>query len=156
MMRRRTTSVKAPSASDLDSYSATHPKPDPENPSTTPADENVLFALWSVGRAATGLLDAALAPAGLNADEFAVYSLLATEGAVASVGLIGNRIDIPLFPLVAHEFTYFGSFWGNYNDLTEVLALAAEGLIKHTVSPVRFEDINDTLDAFGRAVIVFD
>lgn len=41
-----------------------------------PADENVLFALWSAGRAATELLDGALAPAGLCADEFAVYSLL--------------------------------------------------------------------------------
>ncbi len=41
-----------------------------------PADENVLFALWSVGRAATGLLDGLLSPAGLDADEFAMYSLL--------------------------------------------------------------------------------
>ena len=45
---------------------------------------------------------------------------------------------------VSGEKSFFGSFWGNYNDLTEVLALAAEGLIKHTVSPVRFEDINDS------------
>lgn len=41
-----------------------------------PADENVLFALWSVGRAAGELLDVLLAPAGLDADEFAMYSLL--------------------------------------------------------------------------------
>ncbi|TFV56117.1 NAD(P)-dependent alcohol dehydrogenase [Mycobacterium sp. PS03-16] len=90
------------------------------------------------------------------------FSLLATEGAVASVGLIGNRIDIPLFPLVSREFTYYGSFWGNYNDLTEVLALARAGQIKHTVTRVRFDDVNDTIDAMargdvlGRAVIVYD
>lgn len=90
------------------------------------------------------------------------FSLLAAEGAVASVGLIGNRIDIPLFPLVAREYTYFGSFWGNYNDLTEVLALAEAGQIKHTVTRVRFDDVNETLDAIGRgdvigrAVIVYD
>ncbi len=36
----------------------------------------MLFALWSTARAVTGMLDAALAPAGLSADEFAVYSLL--------------------------------------------------------------------------------
>jgi propanol-preferring alcohol dehydrogenase len=90
------------------------------------------------------------------------FSLLAAEGAVASVGLIGNRVDIPLFPLVAREYTYFGSFWGNYNDLTEVLALAEAGQVKHTVTRVRFDDVNDTLEAIargdvlGRAVIVYD
>jgi len=72
MVRHRSTSVKA----GFETYAAAHPLPDPADPSSTPADENVLFALWSVGRAATGLLDAALAPSGLDADEFAVYSLL--------------------------------------------------------------------------------
>jgi DNA-binding MarR family transcriptional regulator len=87
MVRRRTTSVKAEAASDPDFYSATHPKRDPDDPSTTPADENVLFALWSVGRSVTGLLDAALAPAGLDADEFAVYSLLLARDQVTPTEL---------------------------------------------------------------------
>lgn len=90
------------------------------------------------------------------------FALLATEGAVASVGLVGNRIDVPLFPLVAREYTFFGSFWGNYNDLTEVVALAEAGKIKDSVTQVRFEDVNDHIDALGRgdfvgrAVIVYD
>ena len=90
------------------------------------------------------------------------FALLATEGAVASVGLVGNRIDIPLFPLVGREFSYFGSFWGNYNDLTEVVALAEAGQIKDSVTQVRFEDVNDHIDALGRgdfvgrAVIIYD
>lgn len=90
------------------------------------------------------------------------FALLATEGAVASVGLVGNRIDIPLFPLVGREYTFFGSFWGNYNDLTEVVALAEAGKIKDSVTQVRFEDVNDHIDALGRgdfvgrAVIVYD
>lgn len=71
MVRRRSTSVKGDPAV----YSATHPKPDPDDPTAVPADENVLFALWSAARATTELLDTALAPAGLDADEFAVYSL---------------------------------------------------------------------------------
>jgi propanol-preferring alcohol dehydrogenase len=43
-----------------------------------------------------------------------------------------------------------------------VLALASEGLIKHTITPVSLDDVNDNLDALargdvvGRAVIVFD
>jgi alcohol dehydrogenase, propanol-preferring len=109
-----------------------------------------------------GELDAVIECAGSVESIQLAFALLATEGAVASVGLIGNRIDIPLFPLVAREFSYFGSFWGNYNDLTEVLALAQAGQIKHTVTRVRFDDINQTIDALargdvlGRAVIVYD
>lgn len=107
-------------------------------------------------------VDAVIDCAGAEESIRLAFALLAAEGAVASVGLIGNRVDIPLFPLVAREYTYFGSFWGNFNDLTEVLSLAASGQVKHTVSTVRFEDINDTIDAvgrgdvLGRAVIVYD
>lgn len=70
--------------------------------------------------------------------------------------------DVPLFPFVGREFSYFGSFWGNYNDLTEVVALAEAGQIKDSVTQVRFDDVNDHIDALGRgafvgrAVIVYD
>jgi DNA-binding MarR family transcriptional regulator len=37
---------------------------------------NVLFDVWLTSRAVTGLIDAALAPTGLTADEFGVYSVL--------------------------------------------------------------------------------
>ena len=37
------------------------------------------------------------------------------------------RIDVPLFPRVSGEQTFHGSFWGNNADLSEVMALAAEG-----------------------------
>jgi len=39
---------------------------------------NVLFGVWLVSRATTSLLDQALAPSGLDADEFGVYSVLAS------------------------------------------------------------------------------
>jgi len=89
------------------------------------------------------------------------FNLLATAGAFVSVGLVGTRINIPLFPFVAREFTYHGSFWGNYSDLSEVIALAQAGGIKHTVKQVAFEDINENLellragDIVGRAVVTF-
>jgi DNA-binding MarR family transcriptional regulator len=41
--------------------------------------DNVLFNIWLVSRATTGLLDEALRPSGLDSDEFALYSLLAAE-----------------------------------------------------------------------------
>jgi propanol-preferring alcohol dehydrogenase len=89
------------------------------------------------------------------------FDLLATAGAFVSVGLVGTKIEIPLFPFVAREFSYHGSFWGNYTDLNEVVALAQAGKIKHALHPVRFEDINETLDLLregeivGRAVVTF-
>jgi DNA-binding MarR family transcriptional regulator len=44
--------------------------------------DNVLFNVWLVSRATTGLLDQVLRPAGLDGDEFALYSLLlADDGA---------------------------------------------------------------------------
>jgi len=40
---------------------------------------NVLFDLWLASRAVHALIDDALRPAGLDADEFAIYSLLASS-----------------------------------------------------------------------------
>jgi DNA-binding MarR family transcriptional regulator len=60
MMRDRSTSVK------------------PETVGPTTEGTNVLFDVWLVSRAVTGALDAALAPTGLTADEFGIYSVLTT------------------------------------------------------------------------------
>jgi propanol-preferring alcohol dehydrogenase len=106
-------------------------------------------------------IDAAIDCVGAGETIQTGFGLLATAGAFVSVGLVGNRIDIPLFPLVAREFTYFGSFWGNYSDLSEVLTLAQQGRIRHSIKRIRFEDINENLellrdgDIIGRAVIAY-
>lgn len=64
MMRYRSTSVKR------------------ELVAALPADgTNALFELWLVSRAVTELLDAALSPTGLTADEFAIYSVLTSAEA---------------------------------------------------------------------------
>ena len=89
-------------------------------------------------------------------------SVLAREGALTCVGLMGQKVDLPLLPFTNGEKSYFGSFWGNYDDLAEVLALASEGLIKHSITPVTLDDVNANLEALargdvvGRAVLVFD
>ena len=99
-------------------------------------------------------VDAVLDCAGAEESLALGFSILATEGALTSVGLIGQRAQLPLFPFVSGEKSYFGSFWGNYNDLTEVLALAGEGRIKHNIIPVNFDDINESLEALGRGDMV--
>lgn len=89
------------------------------------------------------------------------FGLLAIAGHYASVGLVGDRIDIPLFPFVAREYTYHGSFWGNYNDLAEVVALAQQGKVRHAVKTIRLEDVNENLallrtgEIIGRAVVTY-
>lgn len=107
-------------------------------------------------------VDAVLDCAGSTESLGLAAAILATEGALSQVGLMGQRVELPLFPFVSGEKSYFGSFWGNYNELKEVLTLASQGLIKHNVVPVKLDGINETLDALGRgdivgrAVVVFD
>jgi len=107
-------------------------------------------------------LDAAIDCVGAEETIETGIGLLATSGAFVSVGLVGTRINIPLFPFTAHELTYHGSFWANYSDLEEVLALAQKGKIQHSIKRIKFEDVNENIDLLrageiiGRAVIVFD
>jgi propanol-preferring alcohol dehydrogenase len=109
-------------------------------------------------RTVDAVLDCAGSPESLGL----AASILATEGALSQVGLMGQRVELPLFPFVSGEKSYFGSFWGNHNDLKEILTLASQGLIKHNVVKVKLEDVNENLEALGRgdivgrAVIVFD
>lgn len=89
------------------------------------------------------------------------FSLLSISGQYADVGLVGDRIDIPLFPRVSREQVLHGSFWGNYTDISEVLALMAQGKIRHTLKIFSFDQINTFLDRLrvgdivGRAVMKF-
>lgn len=106
-------------------------------------------------------LDAGIDCAGAEESIQLGFGLLSTAGHYTSVGLVGDRINLPLFPLVSREFTYHGSFWGNYNDLSEVVSLAQQGKVHHTVNTTRLEDVNETLellragDIVGRAVIKY-
>lgn len=89
------------------------------------------------------------------------FKLLGISGHYADVGLVGDRIDIPLFPRVSREQTLHGSFWGNYTDLSEVVALATRGEIRHTIKTFGFDEINEHLELLragkivGRAVMKF-
>jgi alcohol dehydrogenase, propanol-preferring len=89
------------------------------------------------------------------------FHLLGTSGHYVDVGFVGDRIDIPLFPRVSREQTFHGSFWGNNADLTEVMALAAQDKIRHTIKTIAFEQVNEYLDLIranevvGRAVIKY-
>lgn len=89
------------------------------------------------------------------------FSLLGISGHYVNVGLVSDRIDVPLLPRVNREQTFYGSYWGNNIDLMEVLAMAAEDRIRHTIKTFKFEQINEYLDLMrageivGRAVMKF-
>jgi alcohol dehydrogenase, propanol-preferring len=106
-------------------------------------------------------LDAIMDCAGAPEMMQLAFSLLSISGHYADVGLVGDRIDIPLFPRVSREQTFHGSFWGNYTDLSEVMALAAEGKIRHTIKLITFDQLNENIDLLrtgeivGRAVMKF-
>jgi len=119
--------------------------------------QNELFKLTG-----TRKLDAAIDCVGAEETIRTGICLLVTAGVFVSVGLVGTKINIPLFPFTAGELTYHGSFWANYSDLQEVLALAQKGKIQHSIKRVRFQDVNENLELLrageiiGRAVILFD
>ncbi|WP_249416966.1 NAD(P)-dependent alcohol dehydrogenase [Streptomyces sp. TS71-3] len=109
-------------------------------------------------RTIDAILDCTGAEAAISMD----FDVLGPEGALVSVGLMSESVEHRLFPLVGTELSYLGSFWGNHNDLVEVLALADAGLIKHNVTKVGLQDVNENLEALGhgdvigRQVIVFE
>src|SRR5262245_41389821 len=106
-------------------------------------------------------IDAILDCVGSEASISMGFDLLGAEGALAAVGLMSQKVEHRQFPFVGTELSYFGSFWGNHLDLVDVLSLAEAGRIKHNVTKVKLENINENLQALargdivGREVIVF-
>jgi alcohol dehydrogenase, propanol-preferring len=99
-------------------------------------------------------LDAIMDCAGAPEMMQLAFGLLSISGHYADVGLVGDRIDIPLFPRVHREQTFHGSFWGNYTDLSEVMALAAGSKIRHTIKVFRFDDINEELALLRKGAVI--
>lgn len=74
----------------------------------------------------------------------------------------GGDLNIPTIDIISTEINFVGNLVGTYNDLVELMALAAEGRVHlHTVK-YRFSDFQQALDDLhhgkvrGRAVLVPD
>ena len=86
--------------------------------------------------------------------------ILSKSGALVVVGLFANQIKIPLVSSVFNEYQVHGSFWGNYNELCEVIELAKQGKVKHIVRSFSLNAINEAItllrsgQVVGRAVII--
>lgn len=104
--------------------------------------------------------DVILDTVGLESTIKLAINNLNKNGALMVVGLFGKQITIPLFQTVIQEYQVYGSLWGNYNELCEVIELSKNGKIKHHLHKFALSEINDAIELLrtgnidGRAVIV--
>ena len=86
--------------------------------------------------------------------------ILNKGGSLVVVGLFGSQIKIPLVRAVLQEYQVYGSLWGNYNELCEVIELAKAGKIKHNIQKFPLSEINEAIQLLkngkivGRGVII--
>jgi len=72
----------------------------------------------------------------------------------------GENIDIPTIDIISSEINFIGNLVGSYNDLTELMVLAARGLVTLHTATYALDDFQkaiDDLDAGrvrGRAILV--
>jgi len=116
--------------------------------------------LSSTGRLGPDRTVAVTGIGGLGSYVVQYAKLFGAGSTVVALGRSDDTLDVARQN--GAELTYMGSFWGNYLDLAEVLSLAEAGLVKHDVTKIRLEDINEKVEALGRGdvvgrqVIVFD
>ena len=86
--------------------------------------------------------------------------VIGKSGTIVLVGLFGKYIKIPLALTVLNEYKVFGSLWGNYNELREVIELQSQGKIKNYLTKFKLDAINDAInllkqgEIIGRGIIV--
>lgn len=88
-------------------------------------------------------------------------AMLRRAGSYYVIGY-GGELKVPTIDIISTEINFIGNLVGTYNDLVELMALAAEGRVKlHTVK-YRFSDFARAFDDLhegkvkGRAVLVPD
>jgi DNA-binding MarR family transcriptional regulator len=129
--------------------------PDAVGPDTE--GTNVLFDVWLVSRATTDALDRALAPSGLTADEFGIYSVL-TSAESLTPSELARWMSAPLTTVSSYVKRIEGR-----GHLTRArnpedgrsydLSLTQEGQRAHQAAGARFLPVLDAVDeTLGRRV----
>ena len=86
--------------------------------------------------------------------------ILNKGGSLVVVGLFGSQIKIPLVRAVLQEYQVYGSLWGNYSELHEVIELVKTGKVKHNIEKFSLNEINEAIDLLkngkiiGRGVVI--
>ncbi len=72
----------------------------------------------------------------------------------------GENIDVPTIDVISTEINFIGNLVGSYNDLQELMILAAQGKVTLHTTRYRLEDFQQALDDLdagrvrGRAILV--
>lgn len=73
---------------------------------------------------------------------------------------VGENIDVPTIDIISTEINFIGNLVGSYNDLEELMILAAQGKVKLHTSIYKLEDFQKAIDDLsagkvrGRAILV--
>jgi NAD+-dependent secondary alcohol dehydrogenase Adh1 len=72
----------------------------------------------------------------------------------------GENLVVPTIDVISAEINFIGNLVGSYNDLSELMALAAQGRVRLHTSTYPLEDFQDALDDLaagrirGRAILI--
>ncbi|MCC6856163.1 NAD(P)-dependent alcohol dehydrogenase [Microbacterium sp. A1-JK] len=72
----------------------------------------------------------------------------------------GENIDVPTIDIISAEINFIGNLVGSYTDLTELMVLAARGLVKLHTAKYDLNDFQNALDDLsagrvrGRAILI--
>ncbi|HEV7975999.1 NAD(P)-dependent alcohol dehydrogenase [Amycolatopsis sp.] len=61
----------------------------------------------------------------------------------------GENIDVPTIDVISAEINFIGNLVGSYNDLCELMVLAAQGLVRLHTSKYPLDRFQDALDDLG-------
>jgi alcohol dehydrogenase, propanol-preferring len=80
--------------------------------------------------------------------------ILNKGGSLVIVGLFGSQIKMPLVRTVLQEYQLYGSLWGNYSELSEVIELAKANKIKHNIQKFPLSEINEAIGLLKKGEIL--
>ena len=72
----------------------------------------------------------------------------------------GQNLDVPSIDIISSEINFIGNLVGSYNDLQELMILAAQGKVKLHTSKYKLDDFQKAIDDLsagkvrGRAILV--
>ncbi len=72
----------------------------------------------------------------------------------------GENLDVPTIDIISTEINFIGNLVGSYNDLGELMTLAAQGKVKLHTAKYKLDDFQKAIDDLsagkvrGRAILV--
>jgi NAD+-dependent secondary alcohol dehydrogenase Adh1 len=72
----------------------------------------------------------------------------------------GENIDVPTIDIISTEINFIGNLVGSYNDLCELMALAARGAVTLHTAKYALDDFQSAIDDLdagrvrGRAILI--